>query len=56
MSDYISEMRNSPENLRVPENFIIEKIQNTWNSLISHKQIKLSDGIIKPSASMARYK
>lgn len=47
MSDYISEMRNSPENLRVPENFIIEKIQNTWNSLISHKQIKLSDGIIK---------
>lgn len=43
---YVNEMRDNPTNLRVPENFIVEKIQNIWNLLIPHKKIKLTEGTI----------
>lgn len=46
VNNCISDMRTNPDKLRVPEDFIIEKVQKIWNSLISHKKIKLSDGSI----------
>lgn len=45
-TEYVNEMRSDPNNLRVPENFIVEKIQNIWNLLIPHRKIKIIEGTI----------